>query len=55
MHCLLSFHSQVQVDEIHILDGKANYISTDHYYDENEIPDREEIVKKINDIILKWR
>lgn len=45
----------VKVDEIHILDGKANYISTDHYYDENEIPEREEIVQKINNIIMNWR
>ncbi|MDO4872308.1 MAG: hypothetical protein Q4A27_02690 [bacterium] len=45
----------IQVDEIHILDGKANYISTNHYYDENEIPNREEIIKKINDIILNWQ
>lgn len=45
----------IAVDEIHILDVKANYLSTDHYYDENEIPPREEIVKKINNIILNWR
>lgn len=45
----------IQVDEMQILDGKANYLSTNHYYDENEIPDREEIIQKINDIILNWR
>lgn len=45
----------IQVDEIHILDGKANYISTDHYFDQNDIPSREEIIEKINNIILNWR
>lgn len=43
------------VDEIHILDVKANYINTDHYYDDNFIPNQEEILLKINQNILNWR
>jgi|TARA_B100001245_G_scaffold110304_1_gene80669 putative phosphoribosyl transferase len=42
-------------DELHILDVKANYIDTDHYYDQNDLPSHEETIKKINRIILNWR
>ena len=45
----------ISADELHILDVKANYFGANHYYDENELPSREEVVKKINEIILKWR
>lgn len=45
----------ISADEINILDAKANYLATDHYYDQNDLPTREELVKKINDIILNWR
>lgn len=43
------------VDEIHILDVKANYVSTDHYYDNNDIPNQDEIIATINHNILNWR
>lgn len=42
-------------DELHILDVKANYFSTDHYYEKNDVPTHEETVAKINQIILNWR
>lgn len=42
-------------DELHVLDVKDNYISTDHYYDDNKIPSHEETIDKINKIILNWR
>lgn len=45
----------VSVDEIHILDIKANYMGTNHYYDDNAIPDHEVIVQKINQNILNWQ
>ena len=45
----------ISADELHILDVKANYFGANHYYDENELPSREEVVKKINEIILNWR
>jgi len=41
-------------DELHILDVKENYLSTDHYYDDNTIPSHEETVAKINKIVLNW-
>lgn len=42
-------------DELHILDVKANYLATDHYYNQNVIPSHEETVAKINKIVLNWR
>lgn len=42
-------------DELHILDVKSNYLSTNHYYEQNDIPTHEETVAKINQIILNWR
>jgi len=42
-------------DELHILDVKQNYIKTDHYYNSNDVPSREETIEKINKIILNWR
>lgn len=41
-------------DELHIMDVKTNFYDVNHYYDDNEIPTREETVKKINNIILNW-
>lgn len=43
------------VDEIHILDVKANYINTNHYYDDNMIPKQEEIISFISQNILNWQ
>lgn len=45
----------VLADELHILDVKENYMGTNHYYEENEIPSHEEIIEKINQIILNWK
>lgn len=42
-------------DELHILDVKANYLDTNHYYDQNDLPTREETIAKINQIVLNWR
>lgn len=45
----------VRFDEMHILDVKENYISTEHYYDDNTIPSMEETVAHISRIITRWR
>ena len=45
----------VAADELHILDVKANYFDTNHYYNQNEIPTHEETIDKINKIVLNWR
>lgn len=42
-------------DELHILSVKDNYLSTDHYYNRNDIPSHEDTIAKINQIVLNWR
>ena len=43
------------VDEMHILDVKNNYYGANHYYEDNNIPDHEEVVSIISQNILNWR
>lgn len=45
----------VVADELHILDVKENYMGTDHYYTQNDIPSHEDTIAKINQIVLNWR
>lgn len=45
----------MMADELHVLDVKENYMGTDHYYEQNDIPSHEETVAKINQIVLNWR
>ncbi len=47
--------AHVLADELHILDVKENYFNADHYYEDNNIPSQDELVEKINQIILNWR
>ena len=44
----------VRADEVHILDVKENFFDTNHYYDDNTLPDRQETIKRINRIITRW-
>src|SRR6266496_51351 len=41
-------------DELHCLSVTENYISTNHYYDINDVPPHEQIVAKINNIVQNW-
>jgi len=45
----------VLADELHILDIKANFMGTNHYYNLNDIPTHEATIAKINQIVLNWR
>jgi predicted phosphoribosyltransferase len=45
----------ILADELHILDVKQNFMSINHYYDQNKIPSHEETIAKINQIVLNWR
>jgi len=45
----------ILADEIHILDVKANFMGTNHYYEKNDIPSHEETIAKINQTIINWR
>ncbi|QQG50716.1 MAG: hypothetical protein HZB75_04245 [Candidatus Saccharibacteria bacterium] len=42
-------------DELHVLDVKENFMGTNHYYEQNDIPSHEETIAKINQIVLNWR
>ncbi|MDX2776254.1 phosphoribosyltransferase family protein [Streptomyces caniscabiei] len=42
-------------DELHVLDVKENFMGTNHYYEQNDIPTHEETIAKINQIVLNWR
>lgn len=41
-------------DEVCCLDVKQNYMFTDHYYDENKIPDHDDAMSIIRNISLLW-
>lgn len=45
----------IMADEIVCLDVLENYIDTDHYYDKQDVPDHEVVVKTIEDIVLHWK
>ena len=41
-------------DELHILSVTDNYLSTDHYYDVNDVPSHEATIAALNEIVLNW-
>jgi putative phosphoribosyl transferase len=41
-------------DELQVLGVTDNYFSTDHYYEVNDIPDRDMTIATLNEIILNW-
>ncbi len=45
----------IMADELHVLDVKENYMGTNHYYEQNDIPSHEDTIAKINQIVLNWR
>ena len=45
----------IVADELHILDVKENFMGTNHYYEQNDIPSHEETIAKINQIVLNWK
>ena len=45
----------IMADELHVLDVKANYMGTEHYYNQNDIPSHEDTIAKINQIVLNWQ
>lgn len=40
----------IVADELHVLDVKENFMGTNHYYEQNDIPSHEETIAKINRI-----
>lgn len=45
----------VMVDEINILDVKQNFFEINHYYEDNNLPSKEEIIERSNQNILNWQ
>lgn len=45
----------ILADDIYCLDVVADYITTDHYYDKQDVPDHDKAVKIIEQIILRWK
>lgn len=41
-------------DELHILAVTDNYLSTDHYYDVNDVPSHDATIATLNEIVLNW-
>lgn len=41
-------------DELHILAVTDNYLSTDHYYDVNDVPSHDATIAALNEIVLNW-
>ena len=44
----------ILVDQIFCLDTFENYISTSHYYENNDIPDDKTVVETLKNIVLNW-
>lgn len=44
----------MMVDQIFCLETLENYISTNHYYNENDIPDDKTVVEIMKNIVLNW-
>lgn len=47
--------AHVLADEVFFLSVTPNFISTDHYYDVNDMPTHEEVIRMLNDYMLRWR
>jgi predicted phosphoribosyltransferase len=45
----------ILADEIYCLSVIEDYISTDHYYDNNDIPKHEAVLKTIEEIVGNWQ
>ena len=45
----------ITADEIYCLSVVENYMSTDHYYDQRDIPPHDKIVEIIERVILNWK
>jgi putative phosphoribosyl transferase len=44
----------VQADDLYCLDVVGEYIETEHYYEKQDVPDHDTVLKTIEHIILNW-
>ncbi len=45
----------VLADDLYCLNVIADYIDTDHYYDQQDVPDHETVLKVIEQLVLQWQ
>lgn len=45
----------IMTDEIHVLSVVDNYIATNHYFDDNNLPSHDTIIKTIGNVVKHWR
>lgn len=45
----------VLADDLYCLDVLTDYIDTNHYYDNNDVPDHETIIHTVENIVLNWK
>lgn len=45
----------ILADELHVLSVYDGTFGLDHYFEENDVPSQEDIVKILNEAILKWK
>jgi predicted phosphoribosyltransferase len=45
----------IACDEIYCLSVVEDYISTDHYYDRQDIPEHDEIMSMLKNLIEMWQ
>lgn len=45
----------IVADEIYCLSVVEDYIGTDHYYDKQDIPEHQQVVKTIEQIVANWK
>lgn len=45
----------VLADDLYCLDVVADYRETDHYYDKQDVPDHDTVLKTLEHIILNWK
>ena len=45
----------VLADDLYCLTVITDYIDTNHYYDQQDVPDHETVLKTIEQIVLNWK
>jgi predicted phosphoribosyltransferase len=45
----------ITADEIYCLSVVENYVTTDHYYDQQDVPPHDKIIEIIERIVLNWK
>ena len=45
----------IMADDIYCLNVLADYMDTDHYYDENDVPSHDTVLQTIEQIVMKWQ